>query len=89
MLEDQLAVGLAEDDAREIKDVLTRIYMQRGNRSQVAQNLHVLNAALDWPVCSPAMPNALSRLTRPSHLPGCEGHFPDTPCTDPDPGQHG
>jgi hypothetical protein len=63
--------------------------MQRGNRSQAAQNLHVLNAALHWPVCSLAMPNALSRLTRLSHLPGCDGHFPDTPCTDPDPGRHG
>jgi hypothetical protein len=30
----------------------------------VARNLHVLNAALDWPVCSPALPNALSRLDR-------------------------
>jgi hypothetical protein len=42
---------------------------------------------LDWPVCSPALPNALSRLTRPSHLSSCGGHFPDTPCTDPDLGQ--
>jgi hypothetical protein len=88
MLDGRLAIELAEDDAREIKDVLTRIYIAEGNRSRVAQNLHVLNAALDWPVCSRALPNALSRLTRPSHLPSCGGHFPDTPCTDPDPGQH-
>jgi hypothetical protein len=30
MLDDRLAVGLAEDDAREIRDVLTRIYIAEG-----------------------------------------------------------
>ena len=30
MLDDRLAIGLAEDGAREIKDVLTRIYIAEG-----------------------------------------------------------
>ena len=30
MLDDRLAKGLAEDDAREIKDILTRIYIAEG-----------------------------------------------------------
>jgi len=30
MLEGRLATGLAEDDAREIKDVLTKIYIAEG-----------------------------------------------------------
>jgi hypothetical protein len=30
MLEGRLAIGLAEDDAREIKDVLTKIYIAEG-----------------------------------------------------------
>jgi hypothetical protein len=30
MLDARLAVGLAEDDAREIRDVLTRIYIAEG-----------------------------------------------------------
>ena len=30
MLDGRLAIGLAEDDAREIKDVLTKIYIAEG-----------------------------------------------------------
>jgi len=30
MLDGRLAIGLAEDDAREIRDVLTRIYITEG-----------------------------------------------------------
>jgi hypothetical protein len=30
MLDGRLAIGLAEDEAREIKDVLTRIYIAEG-----------------------------------------------------------
>jgi hypothetical protein len=30
MLDNRLAVGLAEDDAREMKDVLTTIYIAEG-----------------------------------------------------------